>query len=135
MNLSETIPTLATAVAVTAAMTDVRDRRIPNRLTYSAMIAGLVLQTAVHGWHGLLLGLGGGALFGGCFLFFHLVRAMGAGDVKLAAALGCIIGPTASWQVMFAARLRCRASKADWLNSRSRSLSECNGTGTRKSQR
>jgi len=102
MNLSETIPTLATAVAVTAAMTDVRDRRIPNRLTYSAMIAGLVLQTAVHGWHGLLLGLGGGALFGGCFLFFHLVRAMGAGDVKLAAALGCIIGPTASWQVMFA---------------------------------
>src|SRR5260221_9735812 len=101
MNLSETIPTLATAVAVTAAMTDVRDRRIPNRLTYSAMIAGLVLQTSVHGWHGLLLGLVGGALFGGCFLFFHLVRAMGAGDVKLAAALGCIIGPTCSWQGIF----------------------------------
>src|SRR5258708_11247340 len=100
MNLSETIPTLATAVAVTAAMTDVRDRCIPNRLTYSAMIAVLVLQTAVHGWHGLLLGLGGGALFGGCFLVFRLSLAMGAGDGKLAAALGCTIRPPASWQRM-----------------------------------
>jgi prepilin peptidase CpaA len=102
MHLAQIIPTLASAVAATAAMTDVRDRRIPNRLTYPAMLAGLLLQTAVYGWRGLLLGLGGGMLFGGVFFFFHLVRAMGAGDVKLATALGCIIGPTASWQVMFA---------------------------------
>jgi prepilin peptidase CpaA len=102
MNLAQTIPTLATAVAVTAAMTDVRDRRIPNRLTYPAMVAGIALQTVVGGWHGLLLALGGGLLFGGIFFFFHVVHAMGAGDVKLAAALGCIIGPAASWQVLFA---------------------------------
>jgi prepilin peptidase CpaA len=102
MYLAQIIPTLATAVAITAAITDVRDRRIPNRLTYPAMVAGIVLQAAVYGWRGLLLGLCGGLLFGGCFFFFHLVRAMGAGDVKLAAALGCIIGPSASWQVMFA---------------------------------
>jgi prepilin peptidase CpaA len=102
MNLAQIIPTLATAVAVTAAITDVRDRRIPNRLTYLAMIAGLVLQAAVHGWRGLLQSLAGGLLFGGVFLIFHLVRAMGAGDVKLAVALGCIIGPAGSWQVMFA---------------------------------
>ncbi|HEY2169024.1 MAG TPA: A24 family peptidase [Candidatus Angelobacter sp.] len=102
MNLAQIIPTLASAVAVTAAMTDVRDRRIPNRLTYPAMIAGLVVQAAAHGWRGLLLSLAGGLIFGGLFLIFHLVRAMGAGDVKLAAALGCIIGPAGSWQVMFA---------------------------------
>src|SRR5689334_19964966 len=102
MNLALIIPTLATAVAATAALTDVRDRRIPNRLTYPAMIAGLALQAALHGWRGLLFGLGGALLFGGCFFFFHLVRAMGAGDVKLAAALGCIVGPVASLQVMFA---------------------------------
>lgn len=102
MNLTQIIPTLAAAVAVTAAITDVRDRRIPNRLTYPAMLAGLLLQTAAHGWRGLLLSLGGGLLFGGLFLIFHLVRAMGAGDVKLATALGCIIGPAGSWQVMFA---------------------------------
>lgn len=101
MNLAQFIPGIAAAVAATAAVTDLRDRRIPNRLTYSAMIAGLALQAAVHGWRGLLLSFAGGCLFGGVFLFFHLVRAMGAGDVKLAAALGCIIGPAASWQVMF----------------------------------
>jgi prepilin peptidase CpaA len=56
----------------------------------------------VHGWRGLLLSLGGALLFGGCFFIFHLVRAMGAGDVKLAAALGCIVGPVGSLGVMFA---------------------------------
>lgn len=40
-------------------------------------------------------------MFGGVFLLFHFVRAMGAGDVKLAAGLGCIIGPAGAWQVMF----------------------------------
>jgi prepilin peptidase CpaA len=102
MSLAQYIPILASGVAVTAAITDIRDRRIPNRLTYPAMLAGLALQFAVHGWRGLLLGLGGGLLFGGVFLLFYLVRAMGAGDVKLAAALGCIIGPAGSMQVMFA---------------------------------
>lgn len=101
MNVAQFIPAIASAVAATAAITDVRDRRIPNRITYPAMIAGLVLQTVMHGWRGILLGLAGGFLFGGVFLLFHLVRAMGAGDVKLAAALGCMIGPAASWQVMF----------------------------------
>jgi Flp pilus assembly protein protease CpaA len=112
MNLAQFIPTLAAAVAVIAAVTDVRERRIPNRLTYPAMVAGLVLQTAVYGWHGLLLGLFGALLFGGCFLLFHLVRAMGAGDVKLAVALGCIIGPAGSWQVMFHGRYRPGAADA-----------------------
>lgn len=101
MNLVQFIPGIAAAVAATAAVTDARDRRIPNRLTYPAMIAGLALQAAVHGWRGLLFSLAGGCIFGGVFLLFYLVRAMGAGDVKLAAALGCIIGPAASWQVMF----------------------------------
>jgi prepilin peptidase CpaA len=101
MNLGQFIPAIAAAVAATSALTDVRDRRIPNRLTYPAMIAGLALQAAVHGWRGLLLSGAGALLFGGVFLLFYLVRAMGAGDVKLAAALGCIIGPAASWQVMF----------------------------------
>jgi prepilin peptidase CpaA len=101
MHLTQFIPVAAVAVAVIAAITDVRSRRIPNRLTYPAMIAGLALQTVVHGWHGFVVALGGGLLFGGVFLIFHLLRAMGAGDVKLAAALGCILGPDNSWQVLF----------------------------------
>ena len=105
MNLTHLIPVVATAVAICAAIIDVRERRIPNRLTYAAMIAGLTLQGALHGWRGLLASAGGGLLFGGVFMLFYLVRAMGAGDVKLAAALGCLLGPAASWQVMFSTAL------------------------------
>jgi prepilin peptidase CpaA len=105
MNSAQFIPALAVAVAVFAAATDAKDRRIPNRLTYSAMLAGLLLQGALHGWRGLLAGVVGGLLFGGVFFFFYLIRAMGAGDVKLAAALGCIVGPNASLQVLFATAL------------------------------
>jgi len=104
-NLIQLIPEVAATVAICAAISDVRERRIPNRLTYAAMIAGLTLQGVLHGWRGLLASVGGGLLFGGVFMLFYLVRAMGAGDVKLAAALGCIIGPAASWQVMFATAL------------------------------
>jgi len=102
MNSAQFIAAMAVTVAVCAAVTDVRERRIPNRLTYPAMVVGLVLQGALHGWSGLLLSVGGGLLFGGVFMLFHLVRGMGAGDVKLAAALGCIIGTAGSWRVMFA---------------------------------
>jgi prepilin peptidase CpaA len=92
---------VAVVAAMIAGVIDFRTRRIPNRVTYSSMLAGLTLQGVVYGWRGFLLGLGGGALFGGVFLLFYLIRTMGAGDVKLAAALGCILGPAASWQVMF----------------------------------
>ena len=102
MNLVLFIPAMASGVAVVSAITDVRERRIPNRITYPAMIAGLGLQAAVYGWLGLLLGLEGGLLFGVTFFLFYMVRAMGAGDVKLAFALGCIVGPTNSLRVMFA---------------------------------
>jgi prepilin peptidase CpaA len=105
MHSAQFIPVLAAAVAVAAAVTDVKERRIPNRLTYSAMVSGLLLQVAVHGLTGALLGVAGGLLFGGVFIPFYLIRAIGAGDVKLAAALGSIIGIGAALQVMFATAL------------------------------
>src|SRR5438874_3601132 len=105
MNLTQTVPLLAVAVAAYAAIVDVKERRIPNRLTYSGVIAGLVLQTALHGGKGLILSGEGALFFGGMFLLFHLVRAMGAGDVKLAAALGSIVGSSSTLPVMFATAL------------------------------
>src|SRR5258706_12790737 len=93
---------LAMAVAATSAIVDFRQRRIPNRLTYPLIVVGLALQTALHGWRGLLLSLAGGGVFGGIFLVFYLVRAMGAGGVKLAAALGCIVGLSQSPPLMYA---------------------------------
>ena len=105
MGLNQIIPTLALGVAVCAAITDVRTRRIPNRLTYPALLGGLLLQGLLHGWKGLLQSVGGGLIFGGVFMLFYLVRAMGAGDVKLAAALGCIVGSSSTIPVMFSTAL------------------------------
>src|SRR5882757_7046078 len=105
MNSTQIIPALAVGVAVCAAISDIKTRRIPNRLTYPALLAGLLLQGALHGWQGLLRSAGGGLIFGGVFMLCYLVRAMGAGDVKLAAALGCIVGSTATAQVMIATAL------------------------------
>jgi prepilin peptidase CpaA len=93
---------VAVAVAVAAAVIDTRSRRIPNRLTYTAMVGGMVLQSAFFGWRGLLSSVAGGLVFGGIFLLFYMVRAMGAGDVKLAAALGCVIGLSETPRVLMA---------------------------------
>src|SRR5258708_18880949 len=105
MNSTQIIPAVSVGVAVCAAISDIKTRRIPNRLTYPALLAGLLLQGALHGWQGLLRSAGGGLIFGGVFMLCYLVRAMGAGDVKLAAALGCIVGSTATAQVMLATAL------------------------------
>jgi len=105
MNSIQFISGLAVAVAICAAVIDVRAQRIPNLLTYPALGAGLLLQGALHGWSGLLHSAGGGLLFGGIFMLFYMVRAMGAGDVKLAAALGAIVGPSATLHVMIATAL------------------------------
>jgi len=102
VNSTQIVPAFAVAIGVCAAFTDVKTRRIPNRLTYSAMVAGLMLQGILYGCKGLLLSVEGCFLFGGVFLLFYLVRAMGAGDVKLAAALGSIVGVSATLPVMLA---------------------------------
>ena len=76
-----------------AGVTDVREGRIPNWLTFS--LAGFGM--AVHGWHqgfsGLLLSVEGLAIGILCLIFFYIKGGMGAGDVKLLGAIGAILGP------------------------------------------
>src|ERR1051325_6297019 len=102
MKPAHLIAAFAVALALTAAVSDVRERRIPNALTYPSVFLGLTLQTALHGYAGLRQSIAGCLLFGGGFLVFYLMRAMGAGDVKLAAALGSIVGLSESVTLMFA---------------------------------
>jgi prepilin peptidase CpaA len=71
---------------------DVRYRRIPNELVLLTFIGGLALHTIFGGSHGLLISLGGFALAFGLMFFLHAFGTLGAGDVKLFAAIGAISG-------------------------------------------
>jgi prepilin peptidase CpaA len=93
---------LLVSVAATAAAFDWRSRRIPNWLTFSGMAAGLGLNTFVFGWPGLKLALEGFGLAVLIYVPLFLLRGMGAGDVKLMAAVGAITGP-ANWLGIFIA--------------------------------
>lgn len=78
---------------VTAAVIDMRTRRIPNELT--ALMIGLGLALAATGISGISLGAAGVGLVLGLLLMMpgYMLGATGAGDVKLMAAVGAIVGP------------------------------------------
>ena len=84
---------IALAIATVAVFTDTKYGRIPNVLTFPAMAAGLALHGAFGGWSGMTFSAQGAALGLGLFLLPFLLGGMGAGDVKLLAALGAFVGP------------------------------------------
>jgi prepilin peptidase CpaA len=84
---------VAAAVAALAALLDVHQRRIPNWLTVSTFVVGIGLNAWQSGVTGALLALAGGLLGLAILLPFYAVRGLGAGDVKLLAALGAVVGP------------------------------------------
>lgn len=83
---------LLATIALSAGYWDLRWRRIPNWLTLSGVVAGLALNVFLYG----LPGLGKAAI--GIVLSMlinfplYLLHARGAGDVKLLAAIGAVIG-------------------------------------------
>ncbi len=79
-------------VTTAAAVTDFRCRRIPNALTLTAFLAGVLFRLATGGPAGLLdAGLGFAAGFGTLFVLW-ICGGGGAGDVKLMGALGVWLG-------------------------------------------
>jgi prepilin peptidase CpaA len=95
MQFSEAIvlPVIAIIAAAIALVTDLRFRRIPNWLTGSTLLLGLAANTYVSGLGGTVSSLEGAALGLALLLPFYMFRAMGAGDVKLLAAFGAVLGP------------------------------------------
>src|ERR1041384_8141964 len=71
---------------------DVCYRRIPNLFVLATLASGILINTFLGGLNGALTSLGG------CFIGFtlmfvlHVFGAMGAGDVKLFAAIGALTG-------------------------------------------
>jgi prepilin peptidase CpaA len=94
--LKATVLGLAVALALIAGYTDWRSRRIPNWLTVPGFLVGVCVNVLAGGWAGLkasLLGAGLGLLL---LLPFVFLRSLGAGDWKLAGALGAFVG----WKVL-----------------------------------
>lgn len=83
----------ALAVALTiSCVTDILHRRIPNFVTLPTVLIALLIYSMIGGLKGFLFSLGGlsaGFLF---FLLPYLLGGMGAGDVKLMAAVGAVLG-------------------------------------------
>ena len=85
---------LVLAVLV-ATVTDLRSRRIPNWLTVSTLVLGFVLNALIaypSPLEGVWLSAKGFALAFLLNLVMYMLHMTGAGDVKLLAAVGAMVG-------------------------------------------
>ncbi|WP_259295159.1 prepilin peptidase [Paraburkholderia sp. DHOC27] len=87
-------------LVVLAAAWDLQTRRIPNWLVATALLVALPMQCALHGVLGGVQLWLFGCLVGGLMFFpGYLMRMVGAGDVKLTAAVGSFCGALAVVQI------------------------------------
>lgn len=71
---------------------DLKERKIPNKITFAGILIGILFNLITGGWLGLLHGILG--MFAGLAIFFlpFVMGGMGAGDVKLMGAIGALMG-------------------------------------------
>ena len=84
---------IVVAAGVIATVIDIRVRRVPNVLTMSVASIGLLLAMSGRGDISLGDALGGLVIGLALLLPGHVLGATGAGDVKLLAAFGTLLGP------------------------------------------
>src|SRR5438309_585718 len=94
------------AVLSIAVVTDLRARRIPNLLTLPAIGFGILLNSAFSGFDGLKDSGEAAVLAMAILLPLYVFKGLGAGDVKLMAAIGALKGPefliyTFAWAAIF----------------------------------
>jgi prepilin peptidase CpaA len=91
---------LLVCTALGAALFDLRLRRIPNWLNIAGVVLGLCVNTYLWAGRGALDSVLGLLLALAIYTPLYALRGMGAGDVKLMAAIGAIAGP-GNWLTIF----------------------------------
>ena len=84
-----------------AMTTDLLWRRIPNYLTFPALAFALLVRIVFQGWIGIVFGLSGAIIAPTLLLLLRGGKQLGMGDLKLAIAIGAIVGPAAAVAAMF----------------------------------
>lgn len=108
-------------LAVIAGVIDLKSSRVPNWLTLPALVAGFVLRGSLQGVPGLASAGKGLALALAIYVPLWLLRAMGAGDAKLMAAVGAITGP-GDWLLIFVVSSLLGGLVGVWIAARRRVL-------------
>jgi prepilin peptidase CpaA len=100
------LPTAVVLVAaLVAAATDLARFKVYNLLTLPLLVSGLIYHGAVGGPVELGMSAAGMVLGAAVLLVFYIMGGMGAGDVKLMAALGAWLGLPAVFYVFLASAL------------------------------
>jgi prepilin peptidase CpaA len=90
------------SILIIAVITDLRWHKIPNWLTFPAIICGIVYSGLICGLQGFVFSVLG--LMVGITLFIapYAIGGMGAGDVKLMGAIGSFLGArNVIWACLF----------------------------------
>jgi len=79
-------------VLVVSVYTDLKSRKIYNKVIYPALLIAFITQLILNGLEGLLFFLAGFFIGLGLLIIPFFLGGMGAGDVKLLALVGAIKG-------------------------------------------
>lgn len=100
------LPLAVLLAAVGAAtITDLRSFRIPNYITLPLFAAGILFHSLSPDGQGAGFALYGAMVGLACLLLFYVLGGIGAGDVKLLAASGAWVGPSAVLVIALVAAL------------------------------
>lgn len=89
---------IVTPATVYASIIDYRERRVPNRLNAALALTGIFARFGYEGWSGVQTALTGMLVGFGVLIIPWMMHAMGAGDVKLMAAIGAWFGPSLAFK-------------------------------------
>lgn len=112
------------AMLVLAIWHDLAQRRIPNQLVLFGSLAALVLAMTPAGM-GWAASLSGGAVCFAIFLGLHLLRMVGAGDVKLMGAVGLFQGASGSLSLCVTIMLAGGLLSIAWAAWHSQLMASC----------